>query len=78
MRPVVVMSRNSCTMPRMSETKEQPQLLTIKEAAEALRVSQATLFNMMRRGEVVAVKFGRRTLIERAEIQRVIAAHRAA
>lgn len=62
----------------MSENHTQPQLLTIPEAAEALRVSQATLYNMMRRGDIVAVKFGRRTLIERQEIDRVIAAHRAA
>lgn len=63
----------------MSETEEQqPELLTVKEAAAALRVSQAHFFKMMREGEVVAVKFGRRTLIERTEIARVIAAHRAA
>lgn len=58
----------------MSET----ELLTIKEAAAVLRVSEATLFNMLRAGDVVAVKFGRRTLIERTEINRVIAAHRVA
>ncbi|WP_141564435.1 helix-turn-helix domain-containing protein [Mycolicibacterium palauense] len=63
----------------MNETPEQqPQLLTIREAAEALRVCEATLYGMMRRGELVTVKFGRRTLIERQEISRVIAAHRAA
>lgn len=63
----------------MSEnTNEIPQLLTVKEAAAALRVSEATLFAMMRRGEVTRVRFGRRVFIERAEIARVIAAHRAA
>lgn len=70
---MVVMSQFSCTMPLMDETTERPQLLTIKEAAEALRVSPSTLFNMMRRGELTVVKFGRRSLIERNKIQRVIA-----
>lgn len=66
-------------MPRMDETENQvPQLLTVKEAAAALRVSEATLFAMMRRGEVTRVKFGRRVFIERDEISRVIAAHRVA
>lgn len=67
-------ARKPCIMRRMSET----ELLTIKEAATVLRVSEATLFAMMRAGDVVAVKFGRRTLIERTEIARVIAAHRVA
>ena len=65
-------------MPSRCNSIAGVQLLTIPEAAEALRVSQSQLFKMMKQGDLTAVKFGRRTLIERDEIQRVIAAHRAA
>lgn len=67
------------TIRGMSEnTNDAPQLLTVKEAAATLRVSEATLFAMMKRGEVTRVRFGRRVFIERSEISRVIAAHRVA
>ncbi|MCV7043196.1 helix-turn-helix domain-containing protein [Mycobacterium frederiksbergense] len=63
----------------MTETTNQaPPLLTVKEAAAALRISEATLFAMLRRGEVTRVRFGRRVFIERDEIARVIASHRVA
>lgn len=55
-----------------------PVLYTMEEAAEILRVSREYLYRMRQRGELVAVKFGRRTLVEAAEIDRVIAAARAA
>lgn len=55
-----------------------PKLYTMEETAEILRVSREYLYRMRSRGELVAVKFGRRTLVEAAEIDRVIAANRAA
>ncbi|OBA92992.1 hypothetical protein A5666_00170 [Mycolicibacterium fortuitum] len=55
-----------------------PKLYTMEEAAEILRVSREYLYRMRQRGELVAVKFGRRTLVEATEIDRVIAAARAA
>lgn len=67
---------------RMSENNAAaltpPKLFTMEEAAEILRVSREYLYRMRQRGELVAVKFGRRTLVEAAEIDRVIAANRAA
>lgn len=64
----------------MSENAAQtsPLLYTVEEAAEILRVSREYVFRMRQRGELTVVKFGRRTLIEAAEIERVIAASRAA
>lgn len=47
-------------------------LLTIDEAATALRVSDATVFRLMRRGDLRVVRLGRRTLIERVELDRLI------
>jgi excisionase family DNA binding protein len=53
-------------------------LYTMDEAAEVLRVSREHLYRMRSKGQLVVVKFGRRTLVEAAEIDRVIAAARAA
>lgn len=57
---------------------EPPLLHTMEEAAQRLRVSREYLYRMRSRGELVVVKFGRRTLVEATEIDRVIAAARAA
>ncbi|SKR43053.1 DNA binding domain, excisionase family [Mycobacteroides abscessus subsp. abscessus] len=57
---------------------QTPLLYTMNEAAEILRVSREYLYRMRARGELVVVKFGRRTLVESAELDRVIAAARAA
>ena len=56
----------------------EPLLYTMDEAAQRLRVSREYLYRMRARGELVVVKFGRRTLVESTEIDRVIAAARAA
>jgi excisionase family DNA binding protein len=55
-----------------------PLLYTMEEAAERLRVSREFLYGMRKRGQLTVVKFGRRTLVESAELDRVIAAARAA
>ncbi|SHX68866.1 DNA-binding protein [Mycobacteroides abscessus subsp. abscessus] len=55
-----------------------PLLYTMEETAQLLRVSREYLYRMRARGELVVVKFGRRTLVESSEIDRVIAAARAA
>lgn len=58
---------------------DTPQkLYTMEETADILRVSREYLYRMRQRGELVVVKFGRRTLVEADEIDRVIAAARAA
>jgi len=61
-----------------NEAATTPLLYTMEEAAEILRVSREYLYRMRQRGQLVVVKFGRRTLVEAAEIDRVIAAARAA
>lgn len=61
----------------MNENRaEQVRLYTLEEAAKRLRVSRECLYRMRRRGQLTVVKFGRRTLVEPAELDRVIAAAR--
>lgn len=47
-------------------------LLTVDEAAEALRVSRATLYRLIAREEIEVVKIAGRTLIDRDEVRRLV------
>jgi excisionase family DNA binding protein len=50
--------------------------LSISAAARALGVSRATVYVLLSEHKIGSVKVGKRRLIERAEIERFIAAHR--
>ena len=67
-----------CGMNENLATGTPQKLYTMEETADILRVSREYLYRMRQRGELVVVKFGRRTLVEADEIDRVIAAARAA
>lgn len=66
------------TIEQTAAVPEPPKLYTMEEAAEVLRVSREYLYRMRKNGDLVAVRFGRRVLVESAEIDRVIAAARTA
>lgn len=51
-----------------------PYALSIAEAAEFLRVSQATIYRWIKAGKVRRVKLGAKNLIPRDEIVRAFAA----
>lgn len=51
------------------------KLLTVNEVAATLRLSRRTVYQMVRDGDLVAVKFGRRTLFRRAMLDALITAH---
>jgi excisionase family DNA binding protein len=48
------------------------KLYTIKETAELLRISKATLFRMMAEGTITPVKLGKRSLFTEEELTRFI------
>lgn len=45
----------------------------VPEAAQALGLCRASIYNMITRGEIRTVKIGRSTLIPAAELERVVA-----
>ncbi|HYC66587.1 helix-turn-helix domain-containing protein [Brevundimonas sp.] len=45
---------------------------TVEEAGRAIGVSRSTVFDMIRMGEVSAKKLRGRTVIARAELQRIV------
>ncbi|ORW22496.1 hypothetical protein AWC18_06800 [Mycolicibacter nonchromogenicus] len=54
------------------EPGHDDQLLTIPEAISALRISRTHFFRLKRRGEIVGIQLGHRTLIPSREITRLI------
>jgi len=48
------------------------KLYTIKETAELLRISRATLFRLMAEGKIIPLKLGKRSLFTEEEIVRFI------
>lgn len=58
---------------RVMEPGRDDRLLTIPEAIQALRISRTHFFRLKRRGEIVGMRLGHRTLIPSREIARLIA-----
>ncbi|HVB13762.1 MAG TPA: helix-turn-helix domain-containing protein [Candidatus Dormibacteraeota bacterium] len=54
------------------------RLLRVEEAAERLGLSRSFAWMLVSRGELGAVKLGRRTLVSEAELARFIEAHETA
>jgi excisionase family DNA binding protein len=50
---------------------EQP-VLTVSEAARLLRLSRAFTYELVASGELPSVRFGRRIMIPRAAIERIL------
>jgi excisionase family DNA binding protein len=53
-------------------SRDAQHVLTVDEAAVLLRVSRNTAYEAVKRGEIPAVKIGRRLLIPRAALERLL------
>src|SRR4051794_19076707 len=63
---------------RSPETTDGQLLLSVKEVAGALGISVSGVYRLLEAGELHRLKVGSRTLFERRELERYIAAQRAA
>ena len=50
----------------------EQELLTAQEAAELLKVKKATVYEMVKRGEIPAVKIGKQVRIDRNDLKKVL------
>lgn len=48
------------------------RLLTVKEACEYLRITRATLYQLIKKGKIQPIKIGRKTLIDQDDLDRLI------
>ncbi len=57
---------------RKAAASEKPLVYTVDEAARLLRMSRQTVYEAARRGEVPSIRIGRRVLVPRAGLERLI------
>ena len=57
----------------MDEYYNHP-LMTLEEASRELRLSKNTLNNWLSQGKIKRVKIGRKTFLDRKEVERILAA----
>jgi len=57
----------------MVESVAAPQVLTVREAAEHLRLARNSVYAAIRRGDLPAVRIGKRLLIPRPALDRLLA-----
>lgn len=50
----------------------EQKLLTAQEAAELLKVKKATVYEMVKRGQIPAVKIGKQVRIDRTDLERML------
>lgn len=50
-------------------SKQEEEFLTVEEVAKKYRVAEATIYRMVRKGEIPAIKFGKVWRIKNAELQ---------
>ncbi len=47
-------------------------MLTVKEATQYLKISKVTLYKLIKEGKIKPVKIGKRTLIDKNDLDRLI------
>jgi len=59
----------------MSDEHEESLVVTVVEAARMLRLSRGLTYEAVRQGQIPSVKVGRRILIPRVALQRLLDGH---
>jgi excisionase family DNA binding protein len=57
---------------RKLAASEKPLVYTVDEAAHLLRMSRQTVYEAARRGEVPSIRIGRRVLVPRVALEKLI------
>jgi len=56
----------------MDSKSSEPLVLTVEEARQVLRLSRGSMYEAIRRGEAPGIRIGRRILVPRAALQRLL------
>lgn len=58
--------------PPAGQARDLPDVLTVREAAELLRLGTNSVYEAARRGELPSVRIGRRLLVPKAGLLRLL------
>ena len=59
-----------------SDMKQDPVVLTVEESAELLRISRGLAYEMVRQGSLPSIRLGRRILVPRRALERMLGTSR--
>jgi len=59
----------------MADEHEERLVFTVVEAAKMLRLSRGLMYDAVRQGQIACVRVGRRILIPRVALQRLLDGH---
>jgi excisionase family DNA binding protein len=71
--PVCDILKSEEVKPMLESEKQLPELMTVTEVAQVLRMSSQAIRDMIKRGEINAVRVGRQYRIPRSEVERITA-----
>ena len=57
---------------RQSRLEDLPDVLTVRDTAEVLNVAENSVYSAIRRGELPAARIGRRILVSKAVLVRLL------
>jgi excisionase family DNA binding protein len=77
MKPFTVQSIAGDTKEAMVETDEQQDLMSVDETIRWLRLGRTCVNEILRSGDLVSYKLGRRRLIRRQDIEAWLERHKA-
>jgi excisionase family DNA binding protein len=61
--------------PQVPDSAGGIKLLTVREVMEILRISRATFFNLLKKGDLAYSKVGKRYRISQEDLEQYVAAH---
>ncbi len=67
------LATSSPVAPSNQAVKPPTRLFTVREASDVLRISRASLYTLLGRGEINVLRVGRRVLIAQTAIEAFIA-----
>src|SRR4051812_13741514 len=57
----------------MPDSADTPNLMTVREVAQLLRISRSFAYELVARGELESVRIGRRVLVPTASVHQLVA-----
>jgi excisionase family DNA binding protein len=66
---LTIVANESCPLPKVTLVDEEHRLLTVREVADAMRVSTMTVYRLIRSGALSAIRVGKHFRIRTRDLE---------